>query len=356
MDETPIITRDTADNHTRSIVECMSAYFAGFFYNTLYSQAIAKTKIHTHIHTKTDGYSYVCKQLSNGLNRPDFYKECVKGLMEFFKQIPTFGVITFRKCQEEISKKFIPKEAHSALEDTVYLDKIFRKYFKEIIEITTCEVLQSYIINIIDNRSDHTKVVEFQDKISDIIYDQITLARSQYYTAKRDSLRNKSAPNECSSCITMHDEYKKLLVSKLELETRMKSLEQIIRNKNKRVSELESELGNAQIKINDTEAIGNARLAELNASKSKDEVIASLRAQLERMQQPKRDLSKMLLDISEEDHDLPTEPPNYKTDITVNDNNTSDEVNNKSEQGVDDSPEIIDGNIDDDTFSLDLFK
>lgn len=249
------VTLDIKGNLTEiqsNVVECISMHFTDIYFNYLYLQAIALRDKNVEIQSITHGYKEMIKTYGMMIGRPEFIRETIQGIHKQFRDVISVSIVSsYEDCINSILNIFLPEEAFkAAIGDHPLRNQLIAEVIVLVANTTIATICQKYINYIIDERTKKT-VVDIQDNLVDDIL--------QVAFDMHNKVKNRSAPLTPQDRVDrvvmekLYEECRRAVQEKHEMSKKMVALETIIRNKMQKISELEEQIAQLNLRLEDRE-------------------------------------------------------------------------------------------------------
>ena len=310
-DSTFLLIKEKYNTEVLTIFECIATYFTDIFYNHLHKEAIVfkEDSNFPQIYSITEGYKHALRAYSGAINKSNYYKESIKGIV---KQLQSeFGcMVSYRESISMIVNQFVPKSWNVGSENE---SKILRRVFKRCAQYIIHEVAKSFIILIIDERNKKT-IEKLQDSFLRILLDQKEYTESELNVNLYN--QSRSQITDAETLIRFKKEFKNISIKNQKQERIINALTKIIQDKNEnidninyKIEHLESEL--KQIKQKSQNIKDNRPEDDLgNFESSKSHVLSSFK--------PDREVRKTFeTNRNSEDSDNSLDDSNFRQDFEL---------------------------------------
>ena len=244
QDSTFMLIKDRYNTEVLTVFECMSTYFADIFYNHLYKEAIIfkEDSKMPQIFSITDGYKHALRAYGGAINKSNFYKQSIKGIITQL-QIEFGCMVTYRESISLIVNRFIPKSWIISSEEE---SKILRRIFKECSNNIIYQVAKDFIPLIIDQRNAIT-IENLQDSFLQILLHQKENTESELNIYIHNT--SKSPTLDVETMVRFKNEYKKILNENMTLKIMITKMKKIIINKHKNLDSCNNKIKNLEIEL-----------------------------------------------------------------------------------------------------------
>lgn len=155
------------DKSTISKFDIVGSYFVNLYYNEFYSKAMS-IKMSTDDKSLTDIYKQILSTYLDFVNKPEFFKQIVKGIHAFCISTTKFTTMTHKECIEFMVHEFIPQKLWASLRES-QKNKLFHETISKCISIFTEKITREYLHIIIDNHDQDGNITILQDVFLQII-------------------------------------------------------------------------------------------------------------------------------------------------------------------------------------------
>lgn len=152
--------------------EIIGAYFVNLFYNEFYKQAV-NIKLSGDAtggtqDSTTDIYKSILTAYTDFVNKPEFFKQTVRGVHTYCISTTNNSTMDHRECVEWLVSEFVPEKIWASLRE-----KQKNKLFHEIIGGCVClfirKIISQHLVMIIDNHAQENNIMIMQNVFLDII-------------------------------------------------------------------------------------------------------------------------------------------------------------------------------------------
>ena len=241
-DSTFLLIKEKYNTEVLTIFECIATYFTDIFYNHLHKEAIVfkEDSNFPQIYSITEGYKHALRAYSGAINKSNYYKESIKGIVTQLQS--EFGcMVSYRESISLIVNRFIPKSWIISSEEE---SKILRRIFKECSNNIIYQVAKDFIPLIIDQINAIT-IENLQDSFLQILLHQKENTESELNIYIHNT--SKSPTLDAETMIRFKNEYKKILNENMTLKIMINKMKKIIINKHKSLDNCNNKIKNLEI-------------------------------------------------------------------------------------------------------------
>jgi hypothetical protein len=152
---------------TLSKFDIIGSYFVNLYYNEFYTKAHT-LRINGTYENVTDAYKNILSSYLDYTNKPEFFKQIIKGIHAYCISTTKYTTMTHKECIDFMINEFIPQKLWNSIREN-QKNKLFHESINNSIKIFTADIISNHLVMIIDNHLHSENIIILQDLFLKII-------------------------------------------------------------------------------------------------------------------------------------------------------------------------------------------